>query len=51
MVQTGIAPVGASFLELSSEDLERELEITFKTAFHLTQGVLPGWSSAATAGS
>jgi 3-oxoacyl-[acyl-carrier protein] reductase len=41
MVQTGIAPVGASFLELSSEDLERELEITFKTAFHLTQGVLP----------
>ena len=41
MAQTGVAPVHAPFLELSPEDLERELEITFKTAFHLTQVVLP----------
>src|SRR5438874_12100049 len=40
MAQTGVAPVHAPFLELSPDDLERELEITFKTAFHLTQEVL-----------
>jgi 3-oxoacyl-[acyl-carrier protein] reductase len=41
MAQTGVAPVDARFAELSPEDLQRELEITFKTAFHLTQLVLP----------
>ena len=41
MVQTGIAPVGAPFGELEPEALQRELEITLKTAFHTTQAVLP----------
>jgi 3-oxoacyl-[acyl-carrier protein] reductase len=41
MVQTGIEPVGAPFGELSPDDLQRELEITLKTAFHTTQAVLP----------
>jgi 3-oxoacyl-[acyl-carrier protein] reductase len=41
MVQTGIDPVGAPFDELAPEGLQRELEITLKTAFHTTQAVLP----------
>src|SRR3989449_4733347 len=41
MVQTGIDPVGAPFGELTPEDLQRELEITLKTAFHTTQAALP----------
>ena len=41
MVQTGTAPVSASFEELQPEDLQRELEITLKTAFHTTQAALP----------
>jgi 3-oxoacyl-[acyl-carrier protein] reductase len=41
MVQTGVEPVSARFGELSPEGLERELEITLKTAFHTTQAVLP----------
>src|SRR5919108_5571335 len=41
MVQTGTAPVSATFVELSAEGLQRELEITLKTAFHTTQAVLP----------
>ena len=41
MAQSGVPPVDASFLDLSPDDLQRELEITFKTAFHLTQLVLP----------
>jgi 3-oxoacyl-[acyl-carrier protein] reductase len=41
MAQTGIAPVEARFAALSPDDLQRELEITFKTAFHVTQAVLP----------
>jgi 3-oxoacyl-[acyl-carrier protein] reductase len=41
MVQTGTAPVSASFGELGPADLQRELEITLKTAFHTTQAVLP----------
>ena len=41
MVQTGVEPVSASFGELSPDGLERELEITLKTAFHTTQAVLP----------
>jgi 3-oxoacyl-[acyl-carrier protein] reductase len=42
MVQTGTDPVSASFAELEPEDLQRELEITLKTAFHTTQATLPG---------
>ena len=41
MVQTGVEPVSAPFGELSPDGLERELEITLKTAFHTTQAVLP----------
>jgi len=42
MVQTGTPPVSARFVELAPDDLQRELELTLKTAFHLTQAVLPG---------
>jgi 3-oxoacyl-[acyl-carrier protein] reductase len=42
MVQTGTPPVSARFAELAPDDLQRELELTLKTAFHLTQAVLPG---------
>lgn len=41
MAQTGVAPVEARFAELAPGDLQRELELTFKTAFHVTQAVLP----------
>jgi 3-oxoacyl-[acyl-carrier protein] reductase len=41
MVQTGTAPISASFGELEPEDLHRELEITLETAFHTTQAALP----------
>jgi 3-oxoacyl-[acyl-carrier protein] reductase len=41
MVQTGTEPVSARFGELEPEQLQRELEITLKTAFHTTQAVLP----------
>ena len=41
MVQTGVAPVSARFADLSPKELERELDITLNTAFHLTQAVLP----------
>jgi 3-oxoacyl-[acyl-carrier protein] reductase len=41
MVQTGVEAVSAPFGELSAEGLQRELEITLKTAFHMTQAVLP----------
>jgi 3-oxoacyl-[acyl-carrier protein] reductase len=41
MVQTGTPAVGAPFGELAPEDLQRELEITLKTAFHTTQAALP----------
>jgi 3-oxoacyl-[acyl-carrier protein] reductase len=41
MVQTGAEPISASFGDLSPEGLERELDITLKTAFHTTQAVLP----------
>ena len=40
MVQTGTPPVSAAFAELSPDDLQRELELTLKTAFHTTQAVL-----------
>jgi 3-oxoacyl-[acyl-carrier protein] reductase len=41
MVQTGVDPVSARFGELPPEGLQRELDITLKTAFHTTQAVLP----------
>src|SRR5256714_10680727 len=41
MVQTGVEPVSARFGELSPDELERELDITLKTAFHTTQAALP----------
>ena len=41
MVQTGTPSVSATFAELAPEELQRELELTLKTAFHMTQAVLP----------
>lgn len=41
MAQTGTEPVDASFGALTPDELERELDITLKTAFHTTQAVLP----------
>jgi 3-oxoacyl-[acyl-carrier protein] reductase len=41
MVQTGVATAEAPFAELPPADLDRQLEITLKTAFHVTQAVLP----------
>jgi 3-oxoacyl-[acyl-carrier protein] reductase len=41
MVQTGSPGGGAPVAELAPEVLQRQLEITLKTAFHLTQAVLP----------
>jgi 3-oxoacyl-[acyl-carrier protein] reductase len=41
MVQSGVPVVSASFRDLDAGELQRELEITLKTAFHTTQAVLP----------
>jgi len=41
MVQSGTPGTTAPFVELVPELLERQLEITLKTAFHLTRAVLP----------
>ena len=41
MVQTGTGFGGGPFATLAPEALQRQLEITLKTAFHLTQAVLP----------
>jgi 3-oxoacyl-[acyl-carrier protein] reductase len=41
MVQTGVPFVSAPFVGLAAHVLDRQLEITFKTAFHMTQAVLP----------
>jgi 3-oxoacyl-[acyl-carrier protein] reductase len=41
MVQTGVRADTAPFAALESEVLDQQLEITFKTAFHMTQVVLP----------
>jgi 3-oxoacyl-[acyl-carrier protein] reductase len=41
MVQTGTEPVNSSFGELAADELERELDMTLKTAFHTTQAALP----------
>ena len=40
MVQTGVPADTAPFLTLESGVLDQQLEITFKTAFHMTQAVL-----------
>jgi 3-oxoacyl-[acyl-carrier protein] reductase len=41
MVQTGVAADTTPFAELEPKLLDQQLEITFKTAFHMTQAVLP----------
>jgi 3-oxoacyl-[acyl-carrier protein] reductase len=41
MVQTGVPAETAPFVTLASDVLDQQLEITFKTAFHMTQAVLP----------
>jgi 3-oxoacyl-[acyl-carrier protein] reductase len=41
MVQSGVPADTAPFVTLESEVLDQQLEITFKTAFHMTQAVLP----------
>jgi 3-oxoacyl-[acyl-carrier protein] reductase len=41
MVQSGVQPVSASFVELEPDVLERQWRITLTTAFHMTQAVLP----------
>jgi 3-oxoacyl-[acyl-carrier protein] reductase len=41
MVQTGVTIDSAPFVELASGALDRQLNITLKTAFHMTQAVLP----------
>jgi 3-oxoacyl-[acyl-carrier protein] reductase len=41
MVQTGVAASEAPFAELSPADLDRQLDITLRTAFHTTQAALP----------
>ncbi|HEV3404815.1 MAG TPA: SDR family NAD(P)-dependent oxidoreductase [Gaiellaceae bacterium] len=41
MVQIGADDDGGPFATLAPEALQRQLEITLKTAFHLTQAVLP----------
>jgi 3-oxoacyl-[acyl-carrier protein] reductase len=40
MVQTGVAGDSGRFASLTPAALQRQLEITFKTAFHLTQATL-----------
>jgi 3-oxoacyl-[acyl-carrier protein] reductase len=41
MAQSGVGWEGSLFLELGPDALQRQLEITFTTAFHVTQAVLP----------
>jgi 3-oxoacyl-[acyl-carrier protein] reductase len=41
MVQTGVQAVSVPFVELESQLLDRQLDITLKTAFYMTQSVLP----------
>ena len=40
MVQSGVAAPSGPFAELSPAALDRQLDITLKTAFHVTQAVL-----------
>ncbi|MDX6468071.1 MAG: 3-oxoacyl-[acyl-carrier protein] reductase [Gaiellaceae bacterium] len=41
MVQTGVPAESAPFAELSPDVFDRQMEITLKTAFHMTQALLP----------
>jgi 3-oxoacyl-[acyl-carrier protein] reductase len=41
MVQTGVQSVSAPFVDLEPDVLDRQWEITLKTAFNMTQAVLP----------
>ena len=41
MVQTGVTVDSAQFVDLAPELLDQQLEITLKTAFHMTRAVLP----------
>lgn len=41
MAQSGVGWEGGLFVELAPGTLQRQLEITLKTAFHVTQTVLP----------
>jgi 3-oxoacyl-[acyl-carrier protein] reductase len=42
MVQSGVESPGSRVVDLSPKELRHQLAITFETAFHLTQAVLPG---------
>lgn len=46
MVQTGSESPETRVLDLPPEELRRQLAITFETAFHLTQAVLPAMVAA-----
>jgi 3-oxoacyl-[acyl-carrier protein] reductase len=46
MVQTGTDSPEVRLLDLAPEELRRQLAITFETAFHLTQAVLPAMVTA-----
>jgi 3-oxoacyl-[acyl-carrier protein] reductase len=41
MVQTGVEAASAHVVELAAAQLDQQLQITFKTAFHMTRAVLP----------
>jgi 3-oxoacyl-[acyl-carrier protein] reductase len=41
MVQTGIAAAGGDLATIETASFERQLDLTLKTAFHLTRAVLP----------
>ena len=45
LAQTGIAPITGRFAELTLDELQRELNVTLMTAFHMTGAVLPGMVS------
>jgi NAD(P)-dependent dehydrogenase (short-subunit alcohol dehydrogenase family) len=52
MVQTDVPAVSASFVELDAQLLDRQMDITLKTAFHMTRRrCCLRWSSAGTVGS
>jgi 3-oxoacyl-[acyl-carrier protein] reductase len=42
MTQTGVGDGGDVVLRVGPEQLQRQLDITLKTAFHLTRALLPG---------
>jgi 3-oxoacyl-[acyl-carrier protein] reductase len=41
MVQSGVTFDNAQFVEFASDAFDRQVDITLKTAFHMTQAVLP----------